>query len=561
MNLNHFSIGTFRSGEQTLPCRVPVRNNVLYLMLNDAEVRANPVLFVDAFVRDLFRDASDAGYALQIRHYDRSLMPQLPGAMGVARFDRYRSVSDLDFRAMVAEMVEEIRHRSSELAANRQSAKGPLVLLVGADSFGNENNDVKDFRERVEQGLSALAHQAGVLIIAYGRKPNAVLRALESAEIRDGFQTVSLQWIDGWKLEPAHHPLLVQRLGYEHQMDIALNPADAREAWRDLVTALEEEERASESNFLSIPVGRDQAGDAIYFKLGETAGSYHAMIVGTSGSGKSTLLNTLILGIAEQYDIDELELYLADLKQGVEFQHFAEHPNCRAVFLGAERLDDLLTLMLEFTGEINKRGALFREAGVSSVSAYNASHPEHPIPHILLIVDEAHELFVGGWKQSREFEAMLLNVVRQGRSFGIHIIMSTQTLKGSNISSSIMSQVKLRVAFKLAANDVYGIFSDVRNDAPTRLGKYQFIYNNDDGIAAANVVVDSLPPREIQEVIAGVNASRAPGRRLVARVITGKAAGPAVDILPGDEGVPDTSEAPPLRPAREGWRKGRLGEL
>jgi hypothetical protein len=117
-----------------------------------------------------------------------------------------------------------------------------------------------------------------------------------------------------------------------------------------------------------------------------------------------------------------------------------------------------------------------------------------------------------------------------------------------------LTEIQLRIAFRLAASEVFGIFSDVRNDAAARLAKFQFIYNAKFGNAAANVVVNALPPRNIRAAIAEVNVSRSAEQRLVPRIITGTAEQQSTDHaqLPEPE-IP--------RPARTAWASNRLEEL
>ena len=54
--------------------------------------------------------------------------------------------------------------------------------------------------------------------------------------------------------------------------------------------------------------------------MGDKSTNLHAFITGVTGSGKTTLLNNIITGIAQKYTSDEIQLYLMDYKDGVEFQ-------------------------------------------------------------------------------------------------------------------------------------------------------------------------------------------------------------------------------------------------
>jgi len=296
-------------------------------------------------------------------------------------------------------------------------------------------------------------------------------------------------------------------------------------------------------------VGKAENGGNLAFSLGDTSGVYHAFIVGTNGTGKTTFLNNIILGIGEKYPPHEVELYLADLKQGVEFQFFADHPNCRAIILGDNRKDDMLNLLQEFADKIEERGELFKAVGVRDLDEYNDAHPETRIPRLLLIVDEAQKLFAGSWKQAAGFSDLLELVARQGRGFGIHIILSTQTLTNANINPAIMSQIPLRIAFKLIASEVFRIFP-TNNDAPAKLAKYQFIYNAEAGVPEANRMARAFPPREIKNALADVRNKCPASDRLTPTIITGKA--PTLD----DKIIPPSPKAASLE-----WNSSTLDEL
>ena len=54
-----------------------------------------------------------------------------------------------------------------------------------------------------------------------------------------------------------------------------------------------------------------------------------------------------------------------------------------------------------------------------------------PIPRSLLIIDEFQEFFVEDDKISQTASLLLDRIVRQGRAFGIHVLLGSQTLGGA----------------------------------------------------------------------------------------------------------------------------------
>ena len=63
--------------------------------------------------------------------------------------------------------------------------------------------------------------------------------------------------------------------------------------------------------------------------------------------------------------------------------------------------------------------------------AYAAEHPGTPhLPRVLLIVDEFQEFFIEDDKLAQEAALLLDRLVRQGRAFGIHVLLGSQTRDG-----------------------------------------------------------------------------------------------------------------------------------
>ncbi len=90
--------------------------------------------------------------------------------------------------------------------------------------------------------------------------------------------------------------------------------------------------------------------------------------------------------------------------------------------------------------ELVRRGDLFRAAGVNDLPSYrNLAEPagtngkphSERMPRLVLVVDEFQEFFVEDDKVSQEAALLLDRLVRQGRAFGIHILLGSQTLGGA----------------------------------------------------------------------------------------------------------------------------------
>jgi Cdc6-like AAA superfamily ATPase len=266
---------------------------------------------------------------------------------------------------------------------------------------------------------------------------------------------------------------------------------------------------ANNITILSTPIGKTADGrNEVNFVLGSENANYHAFITGMAGTGKTTLLNNIILSVAENYTAQQIRLYLMDYKEGVEFGIFENHPNCEKIFLDNQDTQAAIDLLEEFSEMITERGKLFIENRVQDIQKYNDLFPDKPLHRIILIIDEVHRLFVGTYNQRAKFSGLLEDVVRRGRAFGLHIILATQSLLNSDVSRAIMSQITLRLSFKLVDPiDSEKIFM-TGNTTATTLKKYELIYNNDAGQITANVLCRTNGERNIEATISQIRLTR-----------------------------------------------------
>ncbi|GAA6912907.1 hypothetical protein HpHNI91_03460 [Helicobacter pylori] len=68
-----------------------------------------------------------------------------------------------------------------------------------------------------------------------------------------------------------------------------------------------------------MPVGWDINHKEVCFEIGNAQN--HTLICGCSGSGKSNFLHVLIQNLAFYYDLDEVQLFLLDYKEGWNLTH------------------------------------------------------------------------------------------------------------------------------------------------------------------------------------------------------------------------------------------------
>ena len=246
------------------------------------------------------------------------------------------------------------------------------------------------------------------------------------------------------------------------------------------------------STELSIPIGVHGANNIQNLTFG-VGGSHHALVAGQTGSGKSSLLHTVIMSALVKYPANQLHVFLVDFKRGVEFKIYANYSlqAFRVVAVESER--EFGGSVLEFLDkEQSRRADMFKRLNVDNVEDYRNKSGD-TLPRILLIVDEFHVLFSKDSNDatSKNSAAFLEQIIRQGRAFGIHVILASQTMTNiGGISYGVWGQVGVRIALKCPKSDAKFVLGN-DNDGVDLLSTDnpgQAVYNSDCGNVIANTI-------------------------------------------------------------------------
>lgn len=246
------------------------------------------------------------------------------------------------------------------------------------------------------------------------------------------------------------------------------------------------------SNELSIPIGVHGANNIQNLSFG-LGGSHHALVAGQTGSGKSSLLHTIIMSALIKYPANQLQIFLVDFKRGVEFKIYANYSleNFKVIAIESER--EFGCSVLEYLDkEQSRRADKFKKLNVDNVEDYRKKSGEI-LPRILIVIDEFQVLFSKDTSDiySKNSSVYLEQIIRQGRAFGIHVILASQTMSSiGGINYGVWGQVGVRIALKCPKSDAkFVLGSD--NDGVDLLSADnpgQAIYNSDCGNVVANTV-------------------------------------------------------------------------
>lgn len=242
---------------------------------------------------------------------------------------------------------------------------------------------------------------------------------------------------------------------------------------------------------LVIPIGLAGGERIESVVIGKGGGSseHNVLILGPTGSGKSNLLHVMIQSLAELYTPDEVALYLIDGKYGTEFSVYANRtpPHARVVSLNSETAFGL-SVLAEIHAEQERRGDAFSACGARTLSEYR-ERTKLPLPRIVLFLDEFQQLLSEEDRRSAaEAQAHLRDIARQGRAYGIHMVLATQTLKGVDLPSAVQQQIAIRIVLGRSPDGFFGVLSD-DNRGVDSLERFQALKNTAFGHSSGNSVL------------------------------------------------------------------------
>ncbi|MFG0266974.1 MAG: FtsK/SpoIIIE domain-containing protein [Rhodopirellula sp. JB055] len=364
---------------------------------------------------------------------------------------------------------------------------GEAGLDTGEESARKDPSVAFDGIDRASlTGSSSQPNEDGIIPISAKRR----VRLLDEG-LTAGHWRLLNAGLDEFEFWPAPPPMpqdrsaLIQRIGRLAQ--------EASQVIVPLTSLLPDEQIPAPENTctaadgINIVIGSSGAGRHRNLDLGEGV-QQHVLIAGKTGSGKSTLLHSIVTSGAALYQPDELQFYLLDFKKGVEFKIYADSklPHARVIGIESEREFGRSVLQC-LDAEMTTRGELFRAAGVQEVGAYRQSCPETLMPRLMLVIDEFQELFTRDDSLASDCTALLDRLVRQGRSFGIHVVLSSQSLAGANsLPRATLGQMAVRIAMQCSEADAALILSDDNTAARLISRPGEAIYNDASGLVEGN---------------------------------------------------------------------------
>ncbi|GAA1756932.1 hypothetical protein GCM10009794_21610 [Rothia terrae] len=456
--------------------------------------------------------ASVNPHALQVTVFDpdmKGILGQFGALKNHAKVPKNILTSPGSNRAF-EERLEEIRHEAARLVDLRrgknahsfldlweESRTKPTVHVVVVDNTPEVLDDrtIKFISQiaKPENGVHFVVLESGGTAIDFG-PGNVILdrsnqRGTVTWRSKDGTYTVSTD--SSFTLGTASS--IVEAIAKFANADAGPEPISAD----NLRPADGTLWAANSAQGLEAVIGQKEDGSplTVDFRSANPARPF-ALVGGQTGSGKSILLLSLIYSLAAKYSPDELEMYLVDFKEGLEFQRFIGNdgknwlPHAKVVALEGNPVFGL-SVLEDLYQQFQNRSRVFKRVGASSYDEYRAKG-HHDFPRLLVVMDEFQVMFAGSSTVAEEATNLLSRIVREARAYGIHIVLSTQTLSGidglQRKADSIFSQVPIRISMKNTVNESKTILGD-RNTEPTLLKhRGAVIVNQETGEDPANNV-------------------------------------------------------------------------
>lgn len=368
----------------------------------------------------------------------------------------------------------------------------PLQILIIAAG-------VDDLSDRAAKRLSQLlqvGRNRGLVVISYAAgRPLAMGR--DSVQITLAGQRSTVSTLGGIEFQLDPLPDRAQALKLSAHLATAPKASTApmvgfaefnddvmEEAWLD-----------AGDEGLEVAIGKIGRHPLVIRLRSENPPMPNALIGGAVGQGKSNLLLVLIHALATKYAPSDLEFVLLDFKEGVEFGRLGPDENGRNGLphiraMGMEFDVDFGIAALEWVvQEMSDRADKFRDARAVSLSEYRAQG--RSMSRVVVVIDEFQRLFEGDDDVVDLAASLLEKIARTGRSFGVHLVLSSQTITGirglAAKSDAIFAQFHNRISMKNTPSESAAILAPQNTAAAALRDRGEVIVNDSLGEPSANV--------------------------------------------------------------------------
>jgi len=267
---------------------------------------------------------------------------------------------------------------------------------------------------------------------------------------------------------------------------------------------LEDPQYSKKKNYLTIPLGRNVSGEAVYDDLARMP---HLLVAGATGTGKSVSIHNILISFLYQNSPRTLKLILIDPKR-VELTAYNGIPHLLTpVIVDAQKAINSLKWAIS---EMERRYELLSKISARDILSYNEKISKltkkqkendadnHKIlPFIVIVIDELADIMMS---YGRETEAAIVRLAQMARAVGIHLILSTQRPSVEVITGLIKANITFRIAFQVASQIDSRTIIDMAG-AEKLLGKGDMLYQTGDSSKPKRIQGAFILEREIKKIV------------------------------------------------------------
>ncbi len=218
----------------------------------------------------------------------------------------------------------------------------------------------------------------------------------------------------------------------------------------------------------------------------------HMLIAGSTNTGKSVFFKQCLMGLLES--TPHIQMYLIDLKGGLEMIDFKYAPNVKIV----KTMKEAVSLLQQLKTEMEDRFSYLEKKNYKSIDPHRDGKER-----IIVAVDEASVLYTKRYRHDPDFHlanearALTDHLSKLSRAAAFNLILATQKLLAEVLPTTVTENISGRMAFR--AETLQGSLLVIGNrdayDLPKIKGRGIWSCGNKQNITQAPFVSD----KDVQE--------------------------------------------------------------
>lgn len=179
----------------------------------------------------------------------------------------------------------------------------------------------------------------------------------------------------------------------------------------------------------------------------------HMMIAGATNTGKSVFFKSVLYSLLNSTNYRNLQVYIIDLKRGLEAIDFKAAPNVKII----KNIKEAVTLLSQVQAEMDRRFDILENKNDGQKTII----PEKDgLPRIIVAVDEASVLYMNRSRDDVDYKDVMQarqladNISKLSRAAAIHLILATQKVEKNVLPTTVTENITGRMAFR--ANSFHG---------------------------------------------------------------------------------------------------------